>query len=144
MQQIIFGIDFDGTIVTHKFPAIGEPVPGALKTIRALKQNGHLLFLWTMRGYQDRFPMVLEEAKGFCRQNNIDFHGYNESPAQFSDSKKQYAQIYIDDAALGCPLKLWHDCQVVDWEKVARELFAMDAITRDQWEEIVNDIWRNQ
>ena len=48
MSQII-GIDFDGTIVEHKYPEIGNPVPGALETMKDLIQQGHKIILWTMR-----------------------------------------------------------------------------------------------
>ena len=48
MSQII-GIDFDGTIVEHEYPLIGNPVPGALETMKDLIASGHKIILWTMR-----------------------------------------------------------------------------------------------
>ena len=51
------------------------------------------------------------------------FGGVNNNPAQerWSSSPKIYAHLYIDDAALGVPLKLnkkISDRYFVDWEKV--------------------------
>lgn len=34
MEPITIAVDFDGTIVLHAFPEIGEPVPGAIETIK--------------------------------------------------------------------------------------------------------------
>ena len=32
-------IDFDGTIVDHKFPEIGQPVPGAIEWIKKMARG---------------------------------------------------------------------------------------------------------
>jgi hydroxymethylpyrimidine pyrophosphatase-like HAD family hydrolase len=98
---MIIAIDFDGTIVKHEYPDIGELVPLAKEVINTLIYNGHKCFLYTMRS-----DKTLIEAKNFCINNGIKLCGWNESPSQFSLSPKQYANIYIDDAALGCPLKM--------------------------------------
>ena len=43
-------IDFDGTIVTHAYPAIGKPIPFAIETLKKLQQEDHhQLILWTCR-----------------------------------------------------------------------------------------------
>jgi hydroxymethylpyrimidine pyrophosphatase-like HAD family hydrolase len=34
-------IDFDGTIVTHAYPAIGKPIPFAIETLKKLQQEDH-------------------------------------------------------------------------------------------------------
>ena len=141
MKRYILGIDFDGTIVVHKFPRIGDPVPGALTTIRELQNNGHEVFLWTMRGYQDNYPNVLEDAKSYLRRNGIEMDGYNESPAQFSSSNKQYAHLYIDDAAIGCPVRhtKFGDA-VVDWKLVARELLDLGLISGPQYDKVYREV----
>ena len=102
-KRFIIAVDFDGTIVTHKYPDIGELVPYAKQVINMLVNNGNKVFLWTMRCHKkDRD--VLDEASQFLKDNNINIELLNKSPAQFSDSPKQYANIYIDDAAIGIPL----------------------------------------
>ena len=42
-------IDFDGTVVEHRYPAIGEEIPFATDTLKALIRDGHRLILWTVR-----------------------------------------------------------------------------------------------
>jgi len=42
-------IDFDGTIVEHRFPDVGSPVPGALEWMIEFQEAGAKLILFTMR-----------------------------------------------------------------------------------------------
>lgn len=136
-------IDFDGTIVIHEYPKCGRLVPGAKPTILALQANGHKPFLWTMRSWNPRHRTVLEEAVAFCEDAGITFSGINQSPQQFSNSKKQYASIYIDDAAAGCPLCYFKDHVVCDWLVIAKILRNRGYITSEQLKEIQNDIYEH-
>lgn len=106
---MIIGIDFDGTIVKHDYPLVGDAVPHALRVMRRLLINDHKIILWTMRSdaesEDDEDMTVLDEAVEYCRSNGIELFGVNKNPEQYwSTSPKAYCQIYIDDAALGCPL----------------------------------------
>lgn len=119
---MIIGIDFDGTLVDHQYPNIGEAVPGAVETCRALIAAGHKLILWTMRSGD-----TLYDAVTWCERAGIALYGQNVNPAQdWSASPKAYCHVYIDDAALGCPLvsrghmdggRDW-----VDWPRVRKLL----------------------
>jgi len=129
---MIIAIDFDGTIVEHIFPEIGEEVPGAISTLKKLLKGGHKLILWTMRSDvvapKSENPEInatpgkyLTEAVEWCRERGIEFWGVNENPEQknWTSSPKVYAHIYIDDAALGCPLiHPEKGRSYVDWEAV--------------------------
>ena len=128
----IIAVDFDGTIVTHEYPEIGKEVPGAIETIKVLQKNGHDVFLWTMRD-----KLELQEAIAYLEDKGIYLNGYNRSPAQFSSSLKQYASIYIDDAALGCPL-IYPDQgrPYVDWSGVMHNMLVYKLITLEQYNEI--------
>ncbi len=42
-------VDFDGTIVEHKYPEIGEEIPFATDTLKMLTQAHHKLILWSVR-----------------------------------------------------------------------------------------------
>ena len=97
----LFTIDFDGTCVEHEYPRIGADVPGAADTLRELTGRGDLLILWTMRS-----DGPLADAVAWFERRGIEIVGANESPGQASwtNSPKAYAHVYIDDAALGCPL----------------------------------------
>lgn len=98
-------IDFDGTIVEHRYPELGEPVPGALEWIKQFKEAGATLILWTMRSDGPNSGDVLSQAVQYCLVNGIEFDYINENPQSWTTSSKAYAEIYIDDAAFGCPLK---------------------------------------
>lgn len=119
---MVIGIDFDGTCVTHEYPEIGESI-GAEKVLRDLVKNGHQLVLCTMRGhkpYEGRD--LLQEAVDWLEKNGIKLIGVNRAPLQdtWTDSPKPYAQMYIDDAALGCPIieSDISDRPYVDWDKL--------------------------
>lgn len=93
-------IDFDGTIVEHKYPKIGKEVPFALQTLKQLYQDGHQLILWTYRAGQE-----LQEAVDYCAQNGITFYAINKNyPEEVFDetiSRKIIADMYIDDRNYG-------------------------------------------
>ncbi|WP_428743169.1 BT0820 family HAD-type phosphatase [Tenacibaculum sp.] len=114
-------IDFDGTCVSHEFPLVGKDI-GAAPILKRLVDNGHSLNLFTMRSGE----YLLDALKWFL-DNNILLTGINKDPGQerWTKSPKCYAELYIDDAALGIPLI--HDDSVsnrpfVDWKKVEVEL----------------------
>lgn len=102
---MIIAVDFDGTIVDHRFPDIGAPVPGAFEWIKRFKELGATLILWTMRSDGQVHGNVLTEAVEFCRKHGVEFDYHNEHPQDWTTSNKAYAHQYIDDAAACCPLR---------------------------------------
>lgn len=123
-EPMQIAVDFDGTIVAHEFPEIGAPVPGALETLRWLREEGHVLYLWTMRSGES-----LQAAVDWLAGHGITFNAVNQNPMQqtWTASPKLYAQIYIDDAALGCPLRenpKMGGRPYVDWDAVRVALEA--------------------
>jgi hypothetical protein len=114
---MIIAIDFDGTCTTHDYPNIGKDI-GAVPVIQKLAKEGHQLILWTMRS-----DKTLQDAIDWFKRNNIELVAANENPTQkrWTNSPKAYAQLYIDDAALGAPLcydEEFHSRPFVDWKKV--------------------------
>lgn len=93
-------IDFDGTVVTHEYPNTGKEI-GAYPILKKLVEKGHNLILYTMRSGHE-----LESAKQWFLTSGIKLYGiqYNPTQANWTCSNKCYAHLYIDDAALGCPL----------------------------------------
>ena len=93
-------VDFDGTIVENKFPAIGKPNLFAFETLKAMQQKGMLLILWTVRKEKE-----LDEAIEFCRANGLEFWAVNANyPEEQFDaevSRKIEADIFIDDRNIG-------------------------------------------
>ncbi len=96
----VIAVDFDGTIVEHKFPDIGKEMLFAFATLKALQQKGHKLILWTIRT-----GATLEAAVEFCRQNGVEFYAVNKNyPEEELDAKvsrKLNADVFIDDRNLG-------------------------------------------
>lgn len=124
---MVIAIDFDGTCVTHKYPDIGDDI-GAVPVLQELVQRGHQLILYTMRHGES-----LVAAKQWFAAHNITLYGVNENPTQalWSLSPKVYAELYIDDAALGCPLrkKQGEPRPFVNWTAVARRLNQLGLIS---------------
>jgi hypothetical protein len=135
---MIIAVDFDGTCVTHEFPFVGKDI-GAAPVLKELAERGHQLILYTMRSDIDSPQSeddnivatggnYLTAAKRWFKENGIPLYGVQTNPTQhkWTKSPKAYAQMYIDDAALGCPLK--HDKTIssdpfVDWDAV-RQILA--------------------
>ena len=118
---MVIAIDFDGTCVTHEYPKVGKDI-GAVPVLKKLREKGHLLILHTMR-----FEETERDAINWFITNDILLYGVNRNKTQWrwSKSPKIYANLYIDDAALGCPLKTdpeLSDRPFVDWEAVEKLL----------------------
>lgn len=139
-------IDFDGTCTTHSFPDVGEEI-GAAPVLKRLVENGHQLILFTMRSdrlepgntndenIQDVTGLFLTEAIEWFEKHDIPLYGIQTNPTQhnWTTSPKSYAQLMIDDSALGCPLK--YDLNLsnrpfVDWEKVEEWLENNSILTK--------------
>ena len=88
-------IDFDGTIVDHRFPEIGPPAPGALEWMAKFQAAGARLILFTMRSDGGKNPHVLTQAVNYLQENGITLYGVNKNPTQvhWTKSPKAYAQI---------------------------------------------------
>ncbi|MCX6256344.1 MAG: hydrolase [Bacteroidia bacterium] len=93
-------VDFDGTIVEHCYPDIGEEKLFAFQTLKELQKKGHILVLWTFRAGRE-----LDEAVAFCRANGLEFYAVNQNyPEEVFDrsiSRKIEADVYIDDRNVG-------------------------------------------
>ena len=96
-------VDFDGTIVEHKYPEIGKEKPFAIDTLKQLAFEGHKLILWTSRDGQ-----LLEDAIEYCKKRGLEFYAVNANKpagALFADrsstSVKVVADVYIDDKNVG-------------------------------------------
>ncbi len=90
-------VDFDGTLVEHKYPEIGAKKLFAFETLRELQKRGDQLILWTYRSGKE-----LDEAVDFCRKNGIEFYAINRNypEEEFIEgemSRKIDADIFIDD-----------------------------------------------
>ena len=96
-------VDFDGTIVEHKYPKIGKELPFAIDTLKTLVEEGHKLILWTSRDGE-----LLDEALKFCHDRGLEFYAVNSNypPGALFTNKagrscKVVADVYIDDRNIG-------------------------------------------
>ena len=67
---MIIAVDFDGTIVEHRYPEIGREIPFAVETLKKLIEDRHQLILWSVREGR-----LLDEAVEWCRQRGGEFYG---------------------------------------------------------------------
>ena len=114
---MIIAIDFDGTCVKHAYPNIGEDI-GAVPVLKEFINQGHQLVLNTMRSGE-----LLGDAVKWFNDRGIYLSGVNHCPGQstWTTSPKVYANVYIDDAALGCPTNYdGINRPYVDWKIVAK------------------------
>lgn len=122
-SHIYIAIDFDGTIVKHRFPSIGELLPHAIRVIGKLKNVPTVrLILLTMRSDTTEGD-YLTDAIEFCKQNGVEFWVVNENPDQdtWTSSRKVYSHYLIDDTAVGVPLNQSGDERPwVDWLEVEK------------------------
>ena len=97
---MIIAVDFDGTIVTHEYPAIGKEIPFAIDTLKRLQQERHQLILWTVREGKE-----LEAAVNFCKDRGLEFYAVNsdypEELTNILQPRKLGVELFIDDRNLG-------------------------------------------
>lgn len=114
---MIIAVDFDGTCVKHAYPKIGEDI-GAVPVLKEMVRQGHKIVLNTMRSGE-----LLDEAAQWFTDNGIELTGKNFCPGQatWTSSPKVFAQVYIDDAALGAPTIMDEKGNIfIDWQVVAK------------------------
>ncbi len=137
LEGLIVAVDFDGTCVTHEFPKVGREI-GAAPVLKRMVEQGAKLILWTMRsdnrpatharnGERMENPNPLTDAVAWFEGHEIPLFGVQRNPTQdsWTSSPKCYAKLYIDDAALGCPLKpgLKGERPYVDWDAVENMMY---------------------
>lgn len=123
MRPLIVGVDFDGTVAEHQYPEIGPEAPGAIETLRSLQEMGASIILWTMRSGPE-----LDAAVAWLSERGIRLFGVNKNPeTDWSTSPKAYCHVYVDDAALGCPLMPSTTTKrpMVDWSVAGPALIDM-------------------
>ncbi|MEG1565074.1 MAG: hypothetical protein RR365_15355 [Bacteroides sp.] len=122
-------IDFDGTIVKHCYPKIGEEIPFATETLKLLLAEQHRLILWSVRE-----GILLEEAVEWCRQRGVQFYAVNKDYPEEEDShpgfsRKLKVDLFIDDRNLG-GLPDWGTIYGMVHERKAFELPATTEVAK--------------
>ena len=116
-------VDFDGTIVTHEYPAIGVERPFAIDTLKMLIRDQHKLILWSVREGK-----LLDEAVEWCRERGVEFYAVNRDYPEETItnnphfSRKLEVDLFIDDRNVG---------GLPDWGTIYRMVSE-----RKGWEEL--------
>ena len=123
---MIIAVDFDGTIVEHRYPEIGEEIPFAIDTLKMLIKDHHRLILWSVREGK-----LLEDAVNWCRERGVEFYAVNRDyPEETTDnnqhfSRKLNADVWIDDRNIG---------GLPDWGTIYRMISQNKT-----WNDLINE-----
>jgi hydroxymethylpyrimidine pyrophosphatase-like HAD family hydrolase len=98
MNKII-AVDFDGTLCKDAWPEIGTPNEWLIRNLIQSREDGHSVILWTCRTGE-----MLEKAVQWCNHKGLIFDAINENVPESierfgGDSRKVFADVYIDDKA---------------------------------------------
>lgn len=97
-------VDFDGTLVEHRFPEIGRPKDAVIEWVKQHQKLGTKLILWTCR--EDHPSRAyLAEAVTYCQEMlGITFDAVNENIEKNRNlcfaTRKPLADVYLDDRAI--------------------------------------------
>ena len=94
-------VDFDGTIVEHRYPEIGPEIPFATETLKLLIKEQHKLILWSVREGK-----LLDDAVEWCRQRGVEFYAINRDYPESERNKNHFSRklkvdMFIDDRNIG-------------------------------------------
>ena len=122
-------LDFDGTVVEHQYPVIGQCNYGCFEIIDKLNTAGHEIILNTMRVEFDK--KLLTEAIEFINLSmaslNINqINSFTNTDHKYEPTKWDWdlhfftGRIFIDDVCEAIPLKngVSSSRQMVDWEQL--------------------------
>ena len=115
-------VDFDGTIVEHRYPAIGREIPFAIDALKLLCAHNHKVILWTVRE-----GALLDEAVEYCRERGLRFYAINKNYPEEKEchegySRKLQADLFIDDRNFG---------GLPDWGKIYRTISGEEITTTE-------------
>lgn len=119
-------VDFDGTIVEHRYPEIGEEIPFATETLKMLIADHHRLILWSVREGK-----LLDDAVEWCRKRGVEFYAINRDyPEEEINnnnhfSRKLKVDLWIDDRNIG---------GLPDWGTIYRMISQHKT-----WNDIMNE-----
>ena len=123
-------VDFDGTIVEHRYPEIGEEIPFAIDTLKMLIKDHHRLILWSVREGK-----LLDDAVNWCKERGVEFYAVNRDyPEETLDNNQHFSRklkvdLWIDDRNIG---------GLPDWGTIYRMVKHHKT-----WEDIINEEVRN-
>ena len=126
-------VDFDGTIVEHRYPEIGREIPFATDTLKILIKEGHRLILWSVREGK-----LLDEAVEWCRERGVEFYAVNkdypeEGREDRNYSRKLKVEMFIDDRNVG-GLPDWGVIDKMITEKKSYRDILLEELNSDEYD----------
>lgn len=145
MKKLTVHLDFDGTVVEHRFPALGAENRGWGGVVKKLQDAGHEVVLNTYRAdvMQEQYALkqLVTEAKpdymqqaeaflahnGHCMASQITSNPKKVQPVAWplmQEYARLHGLLFLDDQALGMLLR---PCKfgggtMVDWPAVDEQL----------------------
>jgi hypothetical protein len=96
-----------------------------------------------MRSHDSNGTDTLQPAIDWFEKNGLPLYGINANPTQkeWTSSPKVYGHVYIDDAALGAPLKADDNGMppFIDWSLASVYLFYLGLLTEQDLIELVRE-----
>lgn len=123
-KKIIF-LDFDGTVVYHRYPEIGDLIPESINVIKELISNGHTVILNSYRSNS----LQTDSALNFLKEFGIEIEStkYKIIPIKFDLDN---ILIFIDDITSNIPLLIDDkNLNYVDWATL-KKLFKNKKILK--------------
>ena len=123
---MIIAVDFDGTIVEHRYQRFGDEIPFAIDTLKLLQQEKHRLILWSVRE-----GTLLEEAVEWCKARGLEFYAVNkdypeEQKSHQGFSRKLKADLFIDDRNLGGLPDWGHIYEMIKKKKTFADIYSQN------------------
>lgn len=113
-------VDFDSTMVLSDYPYIIKENGNCSEILkRWVKEYNVGIILNTMRSDEH-----LQIALDWIKEKEIPLYGIGENPMQklWTNSRKSYGVLNIDDINVGCPLRYEGGKYLVDWNKIVELL----------------------
>ena len=93
----ILAVDFDGTLVENAFPGIGKFNTDVFAAVKAYKDMGWKIILWSCRTGK-----MLEDAVEACESAGLTFDAVNDNLLEVQqyfgeNTRKVFANLYWDD-----------------------------------------------
>lgn len=109
MKHKIIAVDFDGTLCTNSWPGIGKPNNSLISWLKHERLKGSRIILWTCRTGD-----LLQWAVAWCQNRGLCFDAVNDNVPEAiecfgSNSRKVFADIYIDDKSVSINADVWFE-----------------------------------
>lgn len=86
-------IDFDGTLVEHRWPEVGEWLPGAVDFVKMLQKRGFKVVIHSCRASHLKGQTEIREKLRSAGIKDVEIH---------TEPGKPLAVAYVDDRGVHC------------------------------------------